>query len=212
MNYNNLYIKIINNSIDKKRSREDNIYYEKHHILPKCMGGKNNEDNLVLLTAKEHFISHLLLCRIYTTENKLWYALNLMSNNKKYKDNFISARLYSEIKEKIDFSKINKGRVRSQETKLKISEAKKGQIPWNKGIKYKGESKSQETKDKISQTLKGHIISLETRLKISKKLKNDIYPKCPLCIEDLYVKKYGMFGRKIKKQRYKCNKCNKIFH
>lgn len=40
----------------KKRTSEhpDYIYYEKHHILPRCLGGKNYNSNLVLLTPKEH--------------------------------------------------------------------------------------------------------------------------------------------------------------
>lgn len=38
-------------------------YLEKHHIIPKSLGGSNARDNLVLLTAREHFICHRLLIR-----------------------------------------------------------------------------------------------------------------------------------------------------
>jgi hypothetical protein len=50
-------------------------YYEIHHIVPKCMGGDNLDDNKVLLTRKEHFIAHLLLSRIYPDKGELISAL-----------------------------------------------------------------------------------------------------------------------------------------
>lgn len=36
-------------------------YYEKHHIVPKCLGGTDDIENLVLLPARAHFIAHALL-------------------------------------------------------------------------------------------------------------------------------------------------------
>ena len=56
------YLNFINSrsyrSIDKK-------YTEEHHILPKSMGGTNNENNLIKLTPREHFIAHLILWKCY---------------------------------------------------------------------------------------------------------------------------------------------------
>ncbi len=52
-------------------------YTEKHHIIPKCLGGSNKKENLVSLTAREHFICHLLLPRMVEAEEhkkKMWYA------------------------------------------------------------------------------------------------------------------------------------------
>ena len=57
-------------------------YNEKHHIIPKCLGGDNSENNLVELTAREHFLCHMLLCEIYPNENKLKHALFLMAIGK----------------------------------------------------------------------------------------------------------------------------------
>ena len=36
-------------------------YFELHHITPKAAGGTNDSSNLVKLTAREHFLCHLLL-------------------------------------------------------------------------------------------------------------------------------------------------------
>ena len=35
-------------------------YHERHHIVPRCMGGADTEDNLIALYAREHFIEHKL--------------------------------------------------------------------------------------------------------------------------------------------------------
>lgn len=50
------YQKIYSNLIQKRKSvLLENQYTEKHHIVPKCLGGSDDEDNLVVLTPEEHF-------------------------------------------------------------------------------------------------------------------------------------------------------------
>jgi hypothetical protein len=46
-----------------RTKKKDGPYFERHHILPKSMGGSDHQKNLVLLTAKEHFICHWLLTK-----------------------------------------------------------------------------------------------------------------------------------------------------
>ena len=48
-----------------------NGYKERHYIIPKSFGGSNIKDNLVYLTAREHFIAHLLLPKITEGKNRL---------------------------------------------------------------------------------------------------------------------------------------------
>ena len=67
-------------STRKSRLLLDTVYYERHHILPKCLGGSDEEDNLVYLTPEEHYTAHLLLARIHNID-KLWYACQMMSTN-----------------------------------------------------------------------------------------------------------------------------------
>ena len=80
------YKKIYNNIIERAKNRIMEGYTEIHHIIPKCIGGTNNVDNLVSLTAEEHYIAHLLLVKIYPKSKSLWYAANMMANknNKMY--------------------------------------------------------------------------------------------------------------------------------
>ena len=42
-------------------------YVERHHVVPRSMGGDDTASNLVWLTAREHFIAHWLLHRVYRT-------------------------------------------------------------------------------------------------------------------------------------------------
>lgn len=97
MDFQNIYNKIC------KRGQERvlNSYTEKHHIIPKCMGGDNNKSNITHLTPKEHFLCHQLLCEIYPDNHKLLYALWLMSIGKqKYKEsNYkMSSRTYEKLR------------------------------------------------------------------------------------------------------------------
>ena len=54
---------------------------ERHHIIPRCMGGSDNIDNLVELTPEEHFVAHQLLVKIYPKNRKLILALSGMCTN-----------------------------------------------------------------------------------------------------------------------------------
>ncbi len=76
------YQRIYNQLIERAQSRTLEGYTEKHHILPKCLGGSNDKGNLVELTAREHFLCHRLLCEINPKSTKLWYALFLMAIGK----------------------------------------------------------------------------------------------------------------------------------
>lgn len=190
MNYQQIYNKII----EKAKTRQIEGYTEKHHVIPKCMGGSDNKNNLVELTAREHFVCHLLLCEIYPDEVKLKQALFLMSigkqktKNKHYK---ISNRTYERLKS--EYSLLLIGKPRDQKTKNKISKALKGKKlsneikqkislgrkgvkskPYKKGNEHKlfGKKKSEEHSKKIGLGHKGkktHTVphSEEAKLKIS---------------------------------------------
>ena len=60
-------------------ARED-VYTEEHHIVPRSEGGTDALENLVALTAREHFLAHWLLFRIYKTPASA-RAFKLMTND-----------------------------------------------------------------------------------------------------------------------------------
>ena len=159
MNYVNVYYSIIKNRLDNPVEG----YVERHHIVPKSEGGTDNDDNIVALTAREHYIAHLLLAKIYD-DFKMYSAIIYMQTsgikNRQFKYN---NRLYGKMRE--EFGKKSSERLKgrfvgekspmygkhlSEETKRKISEAKCGQQSWMKGKHH-----TEEAKAKISAVRKG---------------------------------------------------------
>ena len=126
MNYKRVY----NLIIEKRRSTpvKDEEYSEKHHIIPRCLGGSNDKNNIVNLTAKEHFICHALLSEMYERGSDEWYKMNhafmMMRPSSEWhnKNRYYNSRLY-EMKKK-DFSKVmsklQKGKNNSQYGKIWI--------------------------------------------------------------------------------------------
>jgi hypothetical protein len=105
MNSIRIYNAIIEN---RKRKPPKDSYIEKHHILPHSLGGSNDKHNLVKLTAREHFICHLLLTEIYRNNKfahaKMVKAFGMMvwahgENQKRY----VTSHTYQKLREK--FSK-----------------------------------------------------------------------------------------------------------
>jgi len=60
----NKYTRWYYNIINRAQTRLLNCYTERHHIIPKSLGGSNESSNLVSLTAREHFICHMLLTKM----------------------------------------------------------------------------------------------------------------------------------------------------
>ena len=166
--------------IAKAKNRTLEGYKEVHHIIPKSCGGSNDKYNLVALTAKEHYIIHLLLIKFI--EKKFYFkmvkAFHVMSSMKtKYlKRNLkVSSRLFEKYrKEYSEYLKLNP-KIMTKEIRKKISIAKKGKkMPNSFFEKLKNKVISTETKSKISKSLIGNkrrvgvSIPLEQRIKQSK--------------------------------------------
>lgn len=132
MNYYNLYMKIIKNAKRENRYKtspknKEYIYYESHHIIPKCLCKnkiwKDYKTNIVLLTMKEHYICHILLTKIFPNNKNLIYACWWMSKCKKgvFYDNL--KKQYSIIQSDIA-SKTFKGRKKSRSHIIKMIETR----------------------------------------------------------------------------------------
>lgn len=124
MNYQFHYEQLI--TTRKNRILREGEYYEKHHIIPRCEGGSDCKDNLVLLTAREHYIAHWLLIKITPENWKLYFAFYKMSkmNNKNQRvissKQFSRGRLYLSEGAKIRAKSYNPGR--SANSRKKASE------------------------------------------------------------------------------------------
>jgi hypothetical protein len=133
-------------------------YHERHHIIPKCMGGDNSLENLIDLYAREHFIAHQLLSQENPENQKLAYAWWRMCNieNKSKEIYGISPEEYEEAR--IKFSDISSQKMKGE------NNPNYGKPTWTKGRHL-----SEETRRKLSESHKGKVLSEETRKKISEK-------------------------------------------
>ena len=99
MNYKKIYESIVS----KRKVQIAGGYTEIHHIVPRSLGGSDTDDNLVRLTAREHFICHLLLTRVHKDDiisyRKMLKAFFMMLVCKRdTQDRYISSRKYGEFR------------------------------------------------------------------------------------------------------------------
>lgn len=110
----NKYTSWYNNIIQRAQSRvlSADIYTEKHHVIPKSLGGSNAKSNIVCITPREHFICHLLLTKMTTGNNlfKMKHAVSMLMNAKNIGNGryIPSSRLYEYVK-KCHLEAINEG-------------------------------------------------------------------------------------------------------
>lgn len=162
MNYQWHYDSLIRTR--KERVPDETVYYEKHHIIMRSMGGADLPENLVMLTAREHFLAHWLLWRIHrnlSTSAAFHSMCNFKNVGQKHAS--ISSRAYAEAREA--FSR-------------KISEKMIGNTNCL-GYKHTDEARknmsiaqinmTDEHRLKIGLSRIGHEVTQSTREKISKK-------------------------------------------
>ena len=173
MNYRRIHDLLIARATD----RAPMGYCERHHIIPKCLGGPNAELNLVDLTAREHYVVHQLLVKLHPDNRNLAHAAVRMAKQctvarayewlRKRHAAAASAfhkgkshpSLSVESRKKIAFSL--SGRRQSEETKAKRAKTLIG----NK--RCKGYKHTVKAKNNMSQSHIGHHFSSEIRAQIS---------------------------------------------
>jgi hypothetical protein len=152
------------NIINRAQSRTLEGYVERHHIIPKCLGGTNERSNLVALTAKEHYICHRLLIRMTSDDakKKMIKALSAFRASGRNKGRRLTSNQYEQIRlETVDDVPWNKGLKWSDEARAKISAGRSGQI----------RKLSPESQASLVKKLKERIITDEHRANLSKSLK-----------------------------------------
>ena len=115
----NKYTRIYNSIIDRAQQRSIDSYTEKHHIVPQSLGGSNESSNIVKLTAREHFICHLLLTKMVEGKNK----------SKMYQAAWMMAFVHGKGQERYRVNNRTYEKLR-----LEMSAVKKSMSTWNKGL------------------------------------------------------------------------------
>lgn len=180
-----------------KRVKSTEQYYELHHIVPKSLGGGNSEENTVLLTAREHFLAHLLLYNHYRKEGgiffrKMAFALVSMFSRKSKHDLRFTSNTYALLREAARENKLGIKIENTENYRKKKSETHRESI---RQARLKAPPRSQETREKLRQAAK---LSNKFPLNYKKSI-------CPFC------KKEGQ-ATAMKKWHFTNCKQNKITH
>lgn len=176
------YYSIIDNA--KLRSLPKDTYIEKHHIIPRSMGGDDHNSNLVNLTAREHYICHYLLTKMTIGMDKvrMFCALRFLNaNNQK------SARVYEYIKTNLRSGPL------SDLLRQKIPNTMKGRPAKNKGVKYPFITRKKWTESRLA--------GVRTGVRTNGKLKGRVRPRldCPHCHKNIDEANYHRYhGPKCK--------------
>lgn len=144
---NTLYLIRYEKLIEQYRFKKVEGFYEKHHIIPKCLGGTDEQTNIIILPTRVHFIAHALLHKAYPKELKLAQAFGMMvASNKYHKGRKYNSRLYEMSK----YARSNsmKGVPRPEWVKEKLKVPKKNKENYKK-------TKSKEHSENISKSLTG---------------------------------------------------------
>jgi hypothetical protein len=169
MDYNKIYDDFMKDRLEKKPERlllkKKGHYFEGHHIIPKSKGGignsnrpKNNK-NIVLLTAREHFLAHWILWRIYRDRSTALSFHKMMSANKN-QNRITSSKGYEEARESFRLTNLGnqygKGKTKliSEEQKKKQSLSMKGKHIGDKNPFF-NKKHTEQTKEKIRKSREG---------------------------------------------------------
>lgn len=225
-------IRVEKRKLWKSSKGSEGSYYESHHIIPLCLGGTGSvkqwqsHENIVLLTAREHFICHWLLYEIHPDNRKLAIAFNLMcrienSNQSRYTPSsriieyakevdrksrlgssgfWKDKKLSEETKEKLRLA--NLGKKQSEKTKEKRHNTKLINGSYEKQKeKLKGTKWTEEQREKVKlwNSTVGYKHSEETLRKMRGPRKKIICPHCNKEGGLLHMKRYHFDNCKLLK-------------
>lgn len=203
MNYKKIYDEICERAKSelegRKAKKKLGNYYEGHHIVPKCLGGEGwatqyNHSNIVLLTAREHFLCHWLLHEMHPENYKLAKAFSMLCNVKDPNQiRYIpSSRIveYAKIKSSILHSNYMKNEFWSEDMKSHMSKV------------HTGKKHSEDIKRVISARIKESITD-ESRIARSIRTRGDNNPS-----KKEHVRQ-KMKERAKARERIQCPHCEK---
>lgn len=147
MNYSNIYTQLINKAKSRNLSKQD-CYIERHHVIPHSEGGTDDESNLVNLTAREHYIAHLLLAKIYNDAAMHSAVIFMQTNNIKYRTFKFNSHLYAKLR--IEFGK-------------KTSKDQKGKQVGKNNPMYGKSIFDFMSEEKIVEWRKNHLVACRKR-------------------------------------------------
>jgi hypothetical protein len=145
----NKYTKYYNQLVTSRKAMDRKFKtgcgFEKHHIIPKSLGGSNLKSNIVVLTPREHGLAHILLTRMYLgqAKGKMCYALIALSKGRNKYRAILTSREYESLRKAYyavqqdpDYRALRSANAAKQWTpERKAAVAKKARQQWIDGPK-----------------------------------------------------------------------------
>lgn len=207
----NKYTSIYYRIIERAKSRTLVGYKELHHIIPKSFyikksktgwinGDPEDINNKVFLTAKEHFLCHMLLIKMTTDigKYKMSFALKRFVYSKKHKEH-MNSRKYEYIR--ILNSTQMKGKPCSPETREKIRQGNLNRPPIKEETRKKlieaanrRKGFTEEGRQRVIDAMKTRVVSEVTKQKL----------------RNINLGKPNTAQKGIKQSQLICPYCNKV--
>ena len=197
MDYEKLYRQLIEHRREIPIDGKNGVYVEMHHIVPRCLEGCDEKENLICLSGREHYVAHKILLKIaeakFGRHSQEFYkaanAVLMMAMDKRGRK--VSSRDYEvlriikseQMRNQVPWNKDKKG-IYSKETIRKMREnhadvsgknnpmyGRRGKLNPNTGRLV-----SQATRERIGTAHRGKKVSIETRRKISESRKGEKNP------------------------------------
>ncbi len=202
MIYRQRYDKLISHYINNPTEG----FVEKHHIIPKCMGGDDSNQNLVLLPTRAHFIAHYLLHKAYPENRRLAHAFAMMGvcNGHQHR----KSKLYESSKKARSLALTGVPRPEWVKEKLRKPKANKENYKKPKSKQHaeniskslKGKSKTKESVQKMLRSRESYLTELRNQTAARKTYyrlqfmnsglsRKEFYPKHPE-LSDQTLKRY----------------------
>ena len=184
MNYQAAYDRLIET---RKAQETPCDYHEDHHIIPRCLGGADGPENMVSLTAREHFIAHRLLAKIHPDNTGLMFAVTAFRMLRK--DRKLNSRQFGIARK----ASSDAARRLAAERRLAAAEAYSPPNPqlW---AKYSATVLEIAAEGKFYYQTRGHRAKPSAR----NKARNKIKYTCPHC---------GKIGKGPNMKRYHLDNC-----
>lgn len=225
----NKYTRWYFNIIEQRKTFIYDGYTEKHHVIPIALGGTSDSSNLVRLSAREHFICHILLTKMTTgkARRSMIYAANMLRRLRHQVK--INSRLYETIKRLMSetVSLARTGTHASEETKKKISIGLQLWAKHNpdKVLAKNWKSSRSHVGKRHSETSLILMRNAQLGKKASKETKEKMRRSAHGTVTEEHKRKIGiaLSGRKLsevtrnkisavalKRDRFQCDHCNTI--
>lgn len=142
MNYSKIYEDLIFDAVNNPKPDE---YKEIHHIIPKCLGGSDHPENLVRLTARQHYLTHWLLYKMHKTSSLVhaWHSMSRVGKGQSTRT--INSHLFEYCK---------------KHRRNHLSKQYSGE-----GNNFYGKSHSEETKNRLSEVHTGKVYKTKEQIK-----------------------------------------------